>query len=207
MSASSEQTIHHYRQRAYELVSKYENVDVSDLQKVLRDTLDYRAKVLELGCGSGRDAAFLKRFSNIREITATDACPEMIAQAGRLHPDIAGNLLELTLPHGLLNLLRERKSYGGIFSVAALMHLEAEDIAETLEHCELLLEPGGVLFLSVSSERPVNAEADPRQFTLKPAEWWQKEIENAGMRIVEIKETADSLNRADVKWLNITAVK
>lgn len=207
MSASSEHTIYHYRQRAFELVSRYENVDVSNLQKLLRDTLDYRAKVLELGCGSGRDAVFLKRFSNIREITATDACPEMIAEAAKLHPDIAGDLLLLTLPHGLLELLRKGNSFGAIYSIATLMHLEPLDIGETFEHCELLLEPGGVLFFSVCIQRPANDETDPRHFTLKPAEWWQKQIEKVGMRVVEMAETEDSLNRPDVKWLNVTAVK
>jgi len=207
MSGEIEDTILHYRKQALDLVARYESANVSELQSDLREAMDRRIRVLELGCGSGRDAAFLKKYGNIGTITATDGSPEMLKEAAKLHPFIAGDLKELVLPHGLEALVRAGKRFTGIFSVATLMHLSPEDVEETLRLTDMLLEPAGILFLSVCIKRDIPQANDHRVFTIKPDRWWRKQIEEIGLRVVEMKKTGDGLSRPDTQWLNITAVR
>ncbi|PIE52708.1 hypothetical protein CSA37_05635 [Candidatus Fermentibacteria bacterium] len=207
MSEASESTIRYYRQKAFELTYRYEIIDVSDLHKTLKENLGYKSRLLELGCGSGRDAAFLKRFGSIREITATDACMEILAEASRIHPEIAADLSQLILPHGLMELLRNGRSFDGIYSIATLMHLVPEDITETLKNCFMLLEHGGILFISIPGPGPHREEADPRLFTCKPLNWWQNQLEELGMKVIAATETEDGEKRPEITWLNITAMK
>ncbi len=198
--------IHHYRKNAIELAGRYESADVTRLQMDLRDAMTRRERVLELGCGSGRDAAFLVRHGGIGGLTATDGSPEMLREALKLHPELQGCLEELIFPEGLAGLARAGRRYSGIYSIAALMHLSADDIAETARQLELITEPGGILFISVCTERDTPPSGDHRPFTLKPAEWWRSIFQEAGFRMVEMKITTDGLDRQNTSWLNMTMV-
>lgn len=206
MKADFETTSVHYRKNAVELALKYESAEVTRLQMDLRDAMERRNRILELGCGSGRDAAFLHRLGGMKSITATDASPEMLIEARRIHPEITEFLSELIIPRDLHGLVRSGAKFSGIYSIAVLMHLTPEQITETIELLELLTEPGGILFLSVCTERGEPREEDERLFTLKPPKWWKKQLENTSFRIVEMKLTPDGLDRELTSWLNITAV-
>lgn len=208
MKADLDSTILHYRKKAVDLAMKYESADVTRLQIDLRDAMERRKTILELGCGSGRDAAFLNRLGRGNSLTATDASPEMLREAVRIHPEIAGSLEELVLPRGLNALARSGRKFSGIYSIATIMHLSPEDIEETLGLLELITEPGGIIFLSVCTERgEILKEEEECLFTIKPPKWWKKQVEKTGFRIVDLKITPDGLARENTSWLNITAVR
>ncbi len=208
MKADFDSTILHYRKKAVSLAARYESAEVTRLQIDLRDAMARRHNVLELGCGSGRDAAFLNRLGRAGELTATDASPEMLREAKRIHPEIADILQELVLPQGLKPLARAARKFSGIYSIATLMHLSPEKIEETLSLLQLITEPGGILFLSVCTERELNLkEEDERIFTIKPPKWWKKQLENIAFRVIDLKITPDGLARKNTSWLNITAVR
>lgn len=200
------EAIHHYRKNALELAGRYESADVTRLQMDLREAMTRRERVLELGCGSGRDAAFLVKHGGIGSLTATDGSPEMLREALKLHPELQGCLEELVFPEGLAGMARAGRRFSGIYSIAALMHLPAEGIRETARQLELITEPGGILFISVCTERDTNPSPDGRPFTLKPSEWWRSLLEDAGFKTVEMKITTDGLGRENTSWLNITSV-
>ena len=52
-------TLNYYEKNSREITEKYENLDMKDLQQKLIEVFSKEDKLLELGCGSGRDAAFL----------------------------------------------------------------------------------------------------------------------------------------------------
>jgi len=208
MKADFDSTILHYRKKAVELAARYESADVTRLQIDLRDAMARRRNLLELGCGSGRDAAFLNRVCGSSSLTATDACPEMLREAKRIHPEISGILQELVLPRDLNPLVRMGTKYSGIYSIATLMHLSEEHIKDTVGLLELMTEPGGVVFLSVCTEKDELLKGESECiFTIKPPKWWKKLMETSGFRIIDLKITPDGLGRQNTSWLNITAVR
>lgn len=102
------------------------------------DSLPQGARILELGSGSGRDAAIMlaKGF----DVDATDASPELAAQAAtRLGRAVA--ILRF-------NQLDARVAYDAVWASASLLHAPASELAEDLRKIHTALRPGGLLTAS-----------------------------------------------------------
>ena len=52
-------TIDYYNKNAEKLAELHETADMSEMHALLGRFLSEKARILEIGCGSGRDAAFL----------------------------------------------------------------------------------------------------------------------------------------------------
>ena len=201
---TEDNTIQHYNEKAMELSGRYESAVVTKLQHTLQSTLNNCSPILELGCGSGRDAAFLMNQGKTTDLTITDGSVEMLRHATRLHPELSSHIKILKLPEGLN---AENTRYEGIYSIAVLMHLTAPNIKETLELISQLLTPDGVLFISVCTKREMQPRDDLRSFTLTNRNWWTDQIETTGLKVTTATESTDGLNREKTVWLNITAIK
>ncbi|MCK5785720.1 MAG: class I SAM-dependent methyltransferase [Candidatus Sabulitectum sp.] len=199
---SEDKTIRHYNKKARGLAERYESADVGKLQNELLNALKKCRNILELGCGSGRDAAFLLSSSTGRKLTITDGSNEMLRRAAEVHPELSPYLRKLELPE---DLARETGKYDGIYSIAALMHLPEPDIVETINRIAGLLMPGGIMFISVCTEREENSPGESRTFTLKNRDWWTRQIETSGLVVMEVTESTDGLKRENTVWLNVTA--
>ena len=121
---------------------------MSHIQHLFYRHLPDEGKVLEIGCGSGRDAMAL--VDRGYQVTAVDGSPEMIRQACRIHPTLEGKLIHRAFP------LRERdplakEHFDAIVSIAVFMHIPDEELFETAYQIRAMLAPGGVLFISVST--------------------------------------------------------
>lgn len=197
-------TIQHYNKCADRFSKRYESADVSRLQNQLLSALKDCNSILELGCGSGRDAAFLKATSSAKNFKITDGSISMLKQAALLHPELSPNLQKLELPE---DLMLESQKFEGVYSIAALMHLTQKGITRSLKLIADLLEPGGILFISVCTSRGKSKQDEQRYFQLKNREWWASQIENSGLSITSATDNADGLDRKSTVWLNLTAVK
>lgn len=199
-----DRTIQHYQLKATELAGRYESAEVDKLQSRLHLALEGCATILELGCGSGRDASFMYRNLPNSLLTVTDGSEQMLKMAAHLHPELSNHLKLVLLPDDLEKL---EGRFEGIYSIASIMHLAPAEITNSLNLISQLLTPGGILFISVCTEREEQAVNDTRTFTLRSKKWWIDQIERANLKVTETTETSDGLNRNLTIWLNITAVK
>ena len=197
-------TIQHYEKRAGIIAGRYESANVDKLQQLLLSSLKNCNSILELGCGSGRDAAFLLKHTEITNLTITDGSEEMFAQAAILHPELIPYLKKLELPDGLK---KEKVKFDGIYSIAALMHLTTSNIKKNLMQIAQSFTPNGILFISVCTKRGEQPPNDHRTFTMKSSKWWTDQVEETGLNVTEATESIDGLSRAGTRWLNITAIK
>lgn len=86
----------YYNQNAEKLAEFYEMADMSAIHSLLVRFLPEKVSVLEIGCGSGRDAAFL--LANGYDVTAIEALPKMIEVALHLHPELGGHITRASVP-------------------------------------------------------------------------------------------------------------
>ncbi len=96
-------------------------------------------EVLDLGCGTGRDAAWLHRVAG-RTVTGLDSSPEMIAHARSRHPGPAyhvGDMRDFTLPG----------RFDAVLCLdSALLHCHTnEDLDAVFGRLRRHLRPGGLL--------------------------------------------------------------
>jgi cyclopropane fatty-acyl-phospholipid synthase-like methyltransferase len=198
-------TIKYYTTHVKDLVRRYESADVKDLHTLLTDSFPPGARLLELGCGSGRDAAFM--LENGFDVTASDGVQEMIDAAAACHPALAGRLCRICLPRDLTPALGP---FDGIYAVATLMHLTRPDIQEVFARVRRMLVPDGRLFFSVPFQRDDvtddEFDANGRRFTPLTHAGWTGLCREAGFEILTSTPTSDGLGRKTFAWLNCLAV-
>lgn len=93
------------------------------------------ATILELGCGGGNNASFLKRHATM---TLTDLSPAMLEVSRGLNP-------ECEHVQGDMRTLRLGRSFDAVFVHDAIMYLSTrEDLLAAMRTAAAHLEPGGI---------------------------------------------------------------
>jgi SAM-dependent methyltransferase len=112
----------------------------SDLQAVVRKYF-VAGPTADIGCGSGRDAAWLN--ANGYPARGFDASAGLLAAARRRHPEIEFGSAILPELAGIAD-----ESFANVLCETVIMHLEPAAIGPSVERLLALLVPKGVLYLS-----------------------------------------------------------
>lgn len=107
------------------------------------------AHVLELGAGSGRDAAHM--LAQGLDVDATDASPDLAAEAAKR---LGRPVRQLRFDE-----LEAEAAYDGIWASASLLHAPASELTDDLARIHRALRPGG---LFVASFKAGNGEGRDR---------------------------------------------
>ena len=198
-------TINYYDECASSLISRYESADVSEVQELLLQTFGKNSTLLEIGCGSGRDAAFMVK--NSYDVIAVDGSKSMIEEARKIHPELANKLYCKTLP----NDLEFNIKFDGIYSIATLMHLSKDDLEKTISKIYNLLNQNGKLLMSVSLIRDdiddSGFDEKGRFFLVLNLEEWVNICKIVGFKVLISKTNKDGLNRDGIEWLTLVVQK
>ena len=199
-------TLKYYEKNGKNIAERYESANVSDLHRVLNASFKLPATLLELGCGSGRDAAFMTKLGF--NVTAVDGSATMIESALNYHPELSGCLQTLQLPEELSGRFDK---FDGIFSIAALMHFSRPHIERILQQVNALLIAKGRFFFSVPIQRDdiQNDEFDAkgRRFTAMTEAQWLDLCGQYGFELIRSSTTKDGLGRKGIAWLNCLTEK
>src|SRR5579864_5495910 len=106
------------------------------------------SRLLDLGCGTGLDAARMARLGC--RITATDWSPEMVRRTRdrAQHEGLIDRVLPLNVGAHELHRLGEAGSYDGAYSNLGALNC-VPDLRDVSRECARLLKPGGKLVFSV----------------------------------------------------------
>lgn len=197
-------TLAYYDRNAPDIAAGYESVDMSRTLEGVSRYLPEGAAVLEIGTGSGRDAAWLleRGFS----VTGVDGSRRMIGEAVSRHPELHDRIRHCVLPD-LLPFPAER--FDGALSLATIMHLPEEAIPPVLREIMRVLRPGGTAALSVSVERSgLNERGEDgrgRHFTVLSVATWQRLLGAAGFEMVRDWANPDATGRPGISWATLIA--
>jgi SAM-dependent methyltransferase len=97
-------------------------------------------KTADIGCGNGRDAAWLANHGY--RVTGFDASAALLDEARRLYPHIA--FRTATLPQ----LEEIDDEYDNVVCETVLMHLPVDAITDAIDNLVRILRPNGMLYLS-----------------------------------------------------------
>lgn len=135
--------INTYNQSAAALVKKFNSLGgyPEDIEKTFSFVQNKdNPKVFEIGCGGGRDARDILRYTN--NYTSIDISEEFIKHAREEIPNtnfIVADVDEFDFP----------KDIDAIFAFASLLHSDKESIGQILEKAYESLNEHGVVFLSL----------------------------------------------------------
>lgn len=112
----------------------------ADLYALLETHLLPHGATADIGCGNGRDAAWLA--ANGYSVTGFDASEGLLAEARRLHPELAFRAAELPA------LTEIDTTFDNVVCETVIMHLPADSIPLAIDNLLRILKPSGVLYLS-----------------------------------------------------------
>ena len=148
--------------------------------------LPNNAKIIDIGCGSGRDA---KIFSEKGvEVTGIDFCSELLDIAKQHAPLATFQLMDIE------SLNYPKSSFTGAWAACALGHIPKSKIVDVLKKIHLMLQDNGYLYLALKQGVGEVIEQDLRYAGNHTKFWayYEKEelmqlLEKVGFRVMDIK--------------------
>lgn len=193
-------TLEFYRRGAREIAAGYEAVDFSHYLDKTIGYLPAGARVLDLACGSGRDAAAMLRAGF--DVVAADGSGPMLDQAKALHPELAGRTKLVTLPQPLPF---DDQEFDAVTSWATIMHLLLSSLAFVFSEFHRVIRVGGLFAYAVNTARSGLDESGldekGRLFTCMGADEWEGLHVGAGFQTLSREETQDVTGRPGVRWV------
>ncbi|MBY0500508.1 MAG: class I SAM-dependent methyltransferase [Alphaproteobacteria bacterium] len=136
------------------------------------------AKVLDAGCGSGRDSKyFIERGYTV---SAFDGSFQMAA--------LASDFTGLPVQHKYFSDLQEKEEYDGIWTSASLLHVPQVELPAILQQLKAALKPNGVWYMSFREGKRECHEGD---------RYFNDQTENSLLTILE------QLDNLEILYLGI----
>ena len=194
-------TVNYYSENAKTVAERYESV-VSSLSESFGEAFKPQSRLLDIGCGSGRDLALLTSLGH--ESYGVDATPEFVVLSQSLHPELKGKVLHAALPNF-------EPPFGGDFDgvlcSAVLMHIAESELVPAALSIKRCLKNHGRLLYSVPSKRldvvTENRDANGRLFVPDQSDRLQKIFEQLGFSLISKWNNTDSLGRDSVEWISV----
>jgi SAM-dependent methyltransferase len=184
----------HYEQNATQLVTQYESLTFEQVHGELLDLLPAPgATILDIGAGSGRDAAWF--VSHGYDVVAVEPSDAMRTRARALHPSPRIHWLCDSLPE-LAQVRRLGLTFDLILLSAVWMHIPPASRARALRKLATMLSPSGRIAISLRLGEPDAARA-MHEVTLHEVSALSHQF---GLRLIRATDSADRLGRSGVSW-------
>ena len=128
----------YYDKRADEFFARTMPIDMSESYSKFLPLLSSKAKILDAGCGTGRDAKYFQDLGH--EVVAFDGSSEMVRMASKL---LGKPALQLNFRD--LNFDRE---FDAVWASASLLHVPYEELRGVLQKIHHSLKESGTFFAS-----------------------------------------------------------
>ena len=190
-----------YAEEAETLIERYESADFEALHGPVRHLFpDPPSRVLDVGAGSGRDAAAFAALGH--RVLAVEPTAPLREAARALHPSPRIEWLDDSLP--ALSGLRDRGPFALIMVTAVWMHLDADQRGQALPVLAGLLGEGGSLILTYR----LQPSPPQRRFFAVPAAETIALARAAGLAVTLDLETPSLIpGKTEVRWVRLAFTK
>jgi SAM-dependent methyltransferase len=187
-------TIPHYEQNADQLVGQYESLTFEHVHPALLDLLPPSgATILDVGAGSGRDAAWFAARGY--DVVAVEPSEAMRTLARARHPSPRIHWLADSLPE-LAQVRRLGLTFDLILLSAVWMHVPPASRQRALRKLATLLSPNGRIAISLRIGPP---DTDRAMYAVTLPEL-AAIAQQFGLRLVRTDESPDKLGRPGISW-------
>jgi 2-polyprenyl-3-methyl-5-hydroxy-6-metoxy-1,4-benzoquinol methylase len=183
-----------YSEEAAKLIHQYENIRFEDIhQDVMHLFPKLPSRVIDIGAGTGRDAAALAKLGH--KVVAVEPTFKLRETGKRLHAAYPIEWIDDSLPD-LSVLQRSKRCFDLILLTAVWMHLDAADRKCGMKMLSTIMSQGGQTILTL---RHGPIPRGRQMFDVTGAETVSL-AEEYGLETNHIGHRADSLGRTDITW-------
>jgi len=191
-------TLDYYNNNAEEFCQSTVDADMSVCYQMFEKYLQPSAKILDLGCGSGRDSKYF--LSKGYEVTAADGSEEICKYASEY--------LQRPVQCVRFDEMKFQEEFDGVWACASLLHVEADKLRNVMKKVWNSLKTDGILYASFkfgTEER----EKDGRYFVDLDEVKVRELLEKEGLfQVLECQVTVDvRKGRSSEKWMNVVGKK
>lgn len=187
-------TINYYNENAKTFVEGTVSVDFSDIQTKFINKLNDNAKILDFGCGSGRDTKFF--LENGFDVEAIDGSEELCK--------FASEYTGINVKHMYFQQLDEVSKYDAVWACSSILHLSYDELIDVMKKIVDSLKPNGLFYTSFKYG-DFEGDRNGRYFINMDETRISSLLENIEhLQIEEMWITTDVRpNRGEEKWINI----
>lgn len=191
-------TLEYYNSKAKEFVSDTVSVVFTDIQDIFLKYIPIGGKILDFGCGSGRDTKYF--LSKGYGVDATDGSEELCK--------IASEYAGIQVTQMLFQELNASEKYDGIWACASILHVEKANLPEVMKRMASATKKGGVVYTSFK-HGDFEGVRNGRFFTYLTEESFGELVKNVPeLKIEKLWISADvRAERGEEQWLNIVLKK
>ena len=191
-----------YAEEAEALLEQYESISFADAHRQLLHLMPQApARVLDIGAGTGRDAAGLAALGH--RVIAVEPTAELRLRAANLHPAPGIEWINDSLPD-LAGLAELRESFDLVMLTAVWMHLDEEQRRQAMPRVAGLVRPGGVMMLSL---RHGPVPAGRRMFEVGADETIRLAAAESLTPLLVLEDQDSVLRRPGVRWTRLAFTK
>ena len=187
--------IEYYNTNAASFIAGTQNADMSLWRDKFESYVIDGGRVLDVGCGSGRDSKAFKQHGF--SVVAFDASREMCKAASEL---IGQEVWQMKFQEIAFD-----EEFDGIWACASLLHVPYEELPIIMEKLHKALKPGGVIYVSFKygDGKMTKGERTFSNFTETTV---VKMLYEANFEVIECGITGDIReDRGEEKWVNAIA--
>ena len=189
-----DKTIEYYNQNADMFAQGTRLVDFTIVQERFRKMLPVGSRILDFGCGSGRDTKYF--LEKGYQVAATDGSAELCR--------LAGSFTGIKVKEMLFQELDEIGVYDGIWACSSILHLPKQELLPVIQKMCNALKDNGVIYTSFKY-RNFEGERNGRYFTDFMEDTFGKFIKVIPELTVEEQWITLDVRpgRGEEKWLNL----
>lgn len=186
-----------YDKNASEVAGSYELAKTENVHEWFFEYMPNRSLlVLDVGAGSGRDAAYFSSLGH--DVIAVEPSAGMRMEALKKHSSPKIQWIDDKLP-ALSEVTRLGLFFDFILLSAVWMHLPMNDRPRAFRKLINLLKPGGFLAITL---RKGNLDQE-REFYDVSVEELEKLSRDHGAYVAKVVNATDALGRSDVQWIQM----
>ncbi len=183
-------SVEFYEQNAQAFFERTVEADMDAPRAGFAALLPPGARVLDAGCGSGRDALALSRLGF--QVTATEASPKL-AELARAHTGLPIQVMTF-------DQMAWREAFEGAWACASLLHVPRSDLPDAVGRLRDTLVPGGVLWMSFKFGTEERETAGRRFTDLDEAGATAILSAAGGLELISMAQTGDVRNDHGGEW-------
>lgn len=153
------------------------NIKKLDLWEIALSHIPQDARILDLGCGAGRDILYFSAyFSRVYGLDLSFNFAQFAYQ-NSLKPVVQADLRHLPF---------HNRSFDVIWSIASLLHLRKSEIQSALLESNRVLRINGLMFISLKKGKGERVADDGRFFSYYSEKELSQLLSNVGFNVVDV---------------------